>query len=410
MICPNCYVKYSSSHCENFGEKCLKCKVDLIDENFIIKNVVVKNLFNNFDYTIDFSNNEKVSVLIAPNGFGKSTIFKIINFIYNPTVKNIDKIADIPFDSFTINFTNGAYIILEKNKEEASDFELRKFNFTISGKLSKSSSLKKINIYENIILRKKDLPISKIEEIVFKMELPDFINNVFNLHTIYLDVKRLEISHNKKIKMQLDKTDNKKSNNFNFIELLNPSSEITNMSLFSEDVKTLLSVKDRIDSIIKSKIPNPRQERTLLALTIINKRIKALDLFCKIYNERNALSGKKISYNQIDGFVLKMKNKTIPLECLSDGEKNDFCIFYNLICHKKELTKISSLDSGNTLFIIDEPEVSLHIEWQQTWLDYVLEICKDSNIQVIIATHSPYIVNGHFELYTEKQVKTHGRK
>ena len=60
-----------------------------------------------------------------------------------------------------------------------------------------------------------------------------------------------------------------------------------------------------------------------------------------------------------------------------------------------------------SLLIIDEPEVSLHIEWQKTWLDYILQICENKKVQVIIATHSPYIVNANFDLYADKKVKKH---
>ena len=42
-------------------------------------------------------------------------------------------------------------------------------------------------------------------------------------------------------------------------------------------------------------------------------------------------------------------------------------------------------------FIIDEPEVSLHLIWQRVFIDKMIEARKD--IQIIVATHSPEIIN-----------------
>jgi len=48
--------------------------------------------------------------------------------------------------------------------------------------------------------------------------------------------------------------------------------------------------------------------------------------------------------------------------------------------------------------LIDEPEISLHITWQKEFLDDLLKIIKMQNFQVLIATHSPSIINGRWDL------------
>lgn len=47
------------------------------------------------------------------------------------------------------------------------------------------------------------------------------------------------------------------------------------------------------------------------------------------------------------------------------------------------------------VFIIDEPELSLHIRWQKIFVDKAMEAQK--NNQLILATHSPEIVGEYRE-------------
>jgi len=52
----------------------------------------------------------------------------------------------------------------------------------------------------------------------------------------------------------------------------------------------------------------------------------------------------------------------------------------------------------NTLVLIDEPEISLHVTWQKEFINDLIEIIELQKIQVITATHSPQIVNGRWDL------------
>ena len=116
-----------------------------------------------------------------------------------------------------------------------------------------------------------------------------------------------------------------------------------------------------------------------------------LKLFSDIFDKRNEITLKTLKYGP-SGIVISVGGEEMPIEYLSSGEKNDLVMFYNLIFECDE----------NCLVLIDEPEISLHIVWQEEFLDYLLEICKMNKLQAIISTHSPNIVNGHFELYPER--------
>ena len=424
MLCSNCYQTFTDDSLKT----CPHCNFPLVDD-CVIKNITIKNLFNSKDYEIDFSNDKNVSILIAPNGFGKSTIFNLINFIYNPSLELLEKISVIPFDLFTINFTNGGIINLKRNKNEVAD-EFKKYNFSLSGKLSENGRQTSVNIYSFFVeplLEEYDL--NKISSVVSNGIKNIFANTTQKINPLrgfYLPLKRLEITRGEKEQL---KELNSHKNNEKLADIVSNAENLTKISVFNYFVANIVNIDNRYKTHLKTykelesflKV-NPHNEKiknmfekskdfiqnTTDQAAEIKERKKQLDLFCKIYNERNKQSGKTLSFNN-KGFVIKNGKNIIPLENLSDGEKNDFLIFYHLIFSTKSLKKVSNLNLKHySLIIIDEPEVSLHIEWQKTWLDYVLQICKSKKVQVIISTHSPYIVNANFDLYAEKKVTEHG--
>ena len=52
-------------------------------------------------------------------------------------------------------------------------------------------------------------------------------------------------------------------------------------------------------------------------------------------------------------------------------------------------------ETGQVVYIADEPELSLHIDWQERLTTSIAELNK--NAQIIFATHSPDIVGAHAE-------------
>lgn len=67
---------------------------------------------------------------------------------------------------------------------------------------------------------------------------------------------------------------------------------------------------------------------------------------------------------------------------LSSGEAQIFVILTHLAFHP--------LARKDNVFIIDEPELSLHIQWQEIFVDSITS--ANSNIQYVLATHSPSII------------------
>ena len=76
---------------------------------------------------------------------------------------------------------------------------------------------------------------------------------------------------------------------------------------------------------------------------------------------------------------------------LSSGEQHEVVLLFELIFKAKD----------NVLVLIDEPELSLHIAWQKTFLSDLQKIIKLQNISVILATHSPQIINSNWDLVVD---------
>lgn len=83
------------------------------------------------------------------------------------------------------------------------------------------------------------------------------------------------------------------------------------------------------------------------------------------------------------------KGKIVPIAKLSSGEKQ-------IVFRGGYLLKDMNTSKGATI-LIDEPELSLHPDWQKKILDYYKAIFTDENdkqtSQIFIATHSPYIIH-----------------
>lgn len=85
-------------------------------------------------------------------------------------------------------------------------------------------------------------------------------------------------------------------------------------------------------------------------------------------------------------FVTNYTEEHVKLKYLSSGEKQIVTLISNLIFRVDK--------SKFTIFIVDEPELSLHLSWQKKIVSIIHEINK--NMQLIFATHSPEIIGRYY--------------
>lgn len=119
-----------------------------------------------------------------------------------------------------------------------------------------------------------------------------------------------------------------------------------------------------------------------------------IQLFLDIVNSR--FKHKTLEVNKKDGFLFKSKIKrdgagqleTISPKKLSSGEQNELILFYELIFKS----------SPGDMILIDEPELSLHISWQNKFIGDLKAVTSINDVSVVIATHSPDIIDENWEL------------
>ena len=123
-------------------------------------------------------------------------------------------------------------------------------------------------------------------------------------------------------------------------------------------------------------------------LGVFDILLEKLELFTTILNERR-FTFKQINVNRDKGFYFNTtRGVDLELSQLSSGEQHEVVLLYELIFNTTQ----------NILVLIDEPEISLHITWQKEFLNDLLRIIRIQNIQVVIATHSPSIINDRWDL------------
>ena len=82
------------------------------------------------------------------------------------------------------------------------------------------------------------------------------------------------------------------------------------------------------------------------------------------------------------------RGEAIKLDALSSGEQHQLVLFFDLLFRV----------NPGSLVLIDEPELSLHVLWQKTLLNSLIEIAATNGLDILIATHSPYIVADRMDL------------
>jgi predicted ATPase len=115
----------------------------------------------------------------------------------------------------------------------------------------------------------------------------------------------------------------------------------------------------------------------------IDDLFKPINDFLSTVNDFYIDSNKKLSIDTVGRLnVERPDGKSCSIEGLSSGERQLLVIFAHAFFNR--------YGERNTVFIIDEPELSLHLIWQEKFAETILKISPSS--QFLLATHSPEII------------------
>lgn len=333
--------------------------------NLDLKNIQVKNFLG--EWNIDW-NLKKVNVLVGKNGSGKTKLLQLIqNLIEKEELDGL-------FNEAKITFCNGieinSYIVEDKNSDISKEMKsIMLMNFDkikeeISNTLSKEKSKNETEEISTLFLEMIEKKFNESKEI--SVGENSLIKNksftrAYNTKTPAAIKADLDIS--KELNVTYLSTVNMNANALNIVNKSNGK------------ISTILDMEiaDEITKLNNSK----------------NKE-KTINLFIKTINSFFIDTNKKVEFSETTLLIKKNKNEVLDLMSLSSGERQLIFIFLKIV---NSLTK-------RTLILMDEPEISLHLKWQEKLIKSILDINKDN--QIIIVTHSPaMIMNGWLDSYTD---------
>lgn len=297
-----------------------------------IKKIEIKDYFGrgNFEWNLD----PVVNILGGKNGSGKSTLFKLCYaLLINERIDSkTDKQFSALFEKVTLTLSNDWKIVWIKP-------ELRKEYIL---ELSSSTPQQ----YRDIILLNQN---GKLQD---QSKRKEFVN-VFMINSFEQNIASL-----------INRIQNQK-------HLLGAGMEATSL-----------------DSLIDNEI-NLRNKNLSAAVDKYMDEsaddIDALNLYKKKHNMINASLNdfmteyeKKISSD----FVFSRKEEKIPWQNLSMGEKQILLL----------LLMVSNTQQQPCIFFMDEPDLSMHIDWKEILVKELHEL--NPNMQIILSTHAPSVITG----------------
>lgn len=383
----------------------------------------LRKLFGLLDYDIPLDQNE-ITMLTGPNGYGKTMILKIINSIIS---NELNILCRLKFEVIKVEYQGGTVSIYRKSDSELylehtdSDLEdIATENLHLEGEdnLGKSIFLnwslgndknnhlslneKKLrSTYLGDITSEKDVSFIRADRLqVLKDEVTVIDSCAFKLKCLMemaqdesaalsqkLDAtfpirlfERLE--HQKRffsnsIEMRLKGVQDKRRL-YMCYGLIQAEDELM------PEKSTSLNSSNEYLGVLDLYI-----EDALGKLSPFETLHKKIDLFESIIKEK-ILAFKSIIIDKDNGFYFKSLNgDLIDRNMLSSGEQNQIVLLFNLIF---DLV-------SQKIILIDEPEISLHVAWQKTFLDSLKKIQKINQYEkVIIATHSPQVISNNWAL------------
>lgn len=416
-----------------------------------IKQISVTELFGIFNHVIPLNTEDRITIIYGLNGIGKTAILKLLNYIFS---FQFLELANFPFKEIQIDFDDGSCLYFHVQAGSNIDVNTQKSEIRIVAKTNISSDEYEfyLNYHDDRVENKSFripfkinedsmsdkerfvLALENLEEtvkLVYRFQpkkIPEWLQDIINSIDIHLiESQRLlniseyqemipsvnayanELAENIQEKLaeygtlsqSLDRTfpvrlvQKASTNSLANDQLLKKLDEIEtkrkhliNAGLLDKDENTNFQISEQIDDNIK-QVLSVYIEDVEKKLAVFDNLSQRIELMKKIINQR--FSYKAINIDKEKGFTFTYDGNSLSPEKLSSGEQHELVMLYELLFKVKQ----------NSLILIDEPELSLHVEWQVNFLKDLKEITEIANIDILLATHSPGIIHDRWDLTVE---------
>ena len=385
----------------------------------MIKSLSVKGLNHRVDADLEF--NEDLNIITGKNGSGKTTLLKLIWYLVSGNLERIP--LEIPFESVSIRTSLFSLSLEQDNPYQGKctvilgDYEIREhyrkqfvhefnrdfnleFTFDDVGILESSSSRITQKMKRSLFFpsfrrieggyvsrgdighpdRKTTSALELLQESIenFSSEISrDGHRYIASISTN--DIGQLLAQKYGDIHIEISKLQSKVLDDISQKIQISPDGEIE-----SAVSQTTPSVLNEIQQLADER---DRLRRPFVALSELTQSI--------LQYQAIRVSGRSARDEGADGITLGEEigetaigtvEEAIASDKLSSGEKQ----MLSFLCY--------NAFSENTAIFIDEPELSLHVDWQRLLLPTLLE--QGTGNQFFIATHSPFI----YSKYPDKEI------
>ena len=386
--------------------------------------------FKDTNSKISFDLN-KNNLFYGLNGRGKTRILKAIFELCNldffkSSTAIINIIDDLNLEYLQINNSNYQNLFEEKTKVESfADDSFNAFinnnKFAINDYIKEFEDLlqiisisylsEKIKVTiqtgnsflktKNISLQNFQIWLTQSERLIGELEIirnkiihenidelsiikKDVINKILNrLQLIYRYIlRRLEpFIYNRKIRKKILNFDVEKNR---VIKKLKNESAIYISPNIMENINILEQIKEEIQDIKVNLGTNTwtyileKDKNSIIKNDKLKKNLYNLSKNLNIINTTlERYTNIKLSFDN-DGNIKVLKNKNnIEFKKLSSGEKRIILLFLYVVFSKEKI------------ILIDEPEISLSLNYQSKFVDDIVRLAD--NKKIMMATHAPYI-------------------
>lgn len=140
-----------------------------------------------------------------------------------------------------------------------------------------------------------------------------------------------------------------------------------------------------IAAVLSVYVKDTRRKLDVLA-TLRERILLFIELIDSRFRPKSVVVDKEVGFS-----VKRGEQIDVPLEKLSSGEQHQLVLFFELLFELK----------SNSLILIDEPELSLHVAWQKQFIPDLQRIIDLNAFDVLLATHSPQLIGKWEDLVVE---------
>ena len=443
-----------------------------------LRHLTVQRLFGRFNYEIPLREADGITLLTAPNGFGKTTI---LNLVYNLLSGRYAAALDVPFELFKLRFDDGTELSIQPSvgprtdrargtvrlrlpeskkpfehtvrqhadRRSRLDLEARSIADSLAEMLpflskvgprhwreeesgAVLSAFEVIETYgdflginrdefrqepREIIEFRESVPVLFIPADRLRSLSPDY-EDATPRATVARETKRSVVEINRQLRAVMQTELGRYGNASHRIdaeflaraiplfERIAPisASDWESVYRLADEVRSLENRYQQIgllEPAERSVIDASRQQDSLYPmylrhfldvkekLQVLAMMARKLEFLQKVLT--SAYAFKSVAMKPTNGLVVTTdEGIALNLDALSSGEQQLIVLFGRLLFREQA-----------AIVLLDEPEISLHLAWQELFLSYLKEVNEIEQVDFLVATHSPFIINSNWDLTVE---------